>query len=103
MGDFCGPEMRVGESVATGPNLGVVATEILPEEEAVCAEGFEGREGLVSCGLFVRGLAAMAGVDADLLEPERASGRFGEDSRELKGEEREVDVCVAEGWLFESG
>lgn len=88
--------MRVSDSVETGPSLGVVATEILLEEAAVCAEGFEVREGLVSCGLFARDLAALAGDVAALLDAEGASSRLGEDSRELSGEERKVDVCVAE-------
>lgn len=91
------------ESVATGPSLGAVAAETLAEDEVVCEVARVVREGLVSCELVFLDLAALTGFVAALLEAERASGRFGEASREFRGEEaeeREVVVCC--GAVFES-
>lgn len=78
----------------TEPSLGVVAAAILPEE--VCAGDLEDREGVVSDGLAFREIAALVGVEAALMDAERAGGRMGETSREFRGEEREVDGCVAD-------
>lgn len=60
----------------------------------------------MSDGLDFRDVAALVGVEAVLLDAERACGRMGETSREFKGEGREVllVVCMADvvGWLLES-
>lgn len=56
---------------------------------------FDVRVGLVSFELFFRDAVLLA-VDVGLGAPER-SRRIGEVSREAKGEDLEVDVCVA-GW-----
>lgn len=59
------------------------------------AEGCLGvRVGLVSCEVV---FVVLPVVEAGFGEPERPRGRFGEVSREVKGEDWEVDVCVA-GW-----
>lgn len=85
--------------MATGPGFGaLLAVDILPEEEEVGAEYFGVREGFVSCAPFFRDLAAAAaaaaGVDAGFVEPDCSSDLFGEGSRELKGEERVLEVCA---------
>lgn len=95
MGDFWGPATRAGMSVETGPSFGVTEAEILPAEEAVCAVALEIRDGLLSCELGFRDLAAPVGAVTDLVEPERAKGLLlGDGSREGKGEEGAVDGCV---------
>lgn len=71
--------------------------DILPADEAVCAVALDIRDGLVSCALLFRDFATRAGAAEALLELEGASGLLGEDSREFKGEEEAVDVCVG-GW-----
>lgn len=81
-----------------------MAAETLADDEDVWGVDLVVREGLVSCGLVLRDLAAPAGVEVALRDAERASGRLGEFSREFKDEEREAGVCVAgwEGWLVVS-
>lgn len=84
-------------SVVTGPDLGVAEADILPADEAVCAVAVDVRDGLVSCALDFRDLAARAGAEEALLLLDRASCLLGEVSRDCKGDEEAVDVCVA-GW-----
>lgn len=74
MGDFWGPEPRAAKSVDTGPSLGTAEADILPEDEAVCAVALDIRVGLLSWGVLFRDLGALVGAEADLFEPERASG-----------------------------
>jgi hypothetical protein len=83
--------------VVTGPRLGVVAEDILAAVEALGAIGFECvRCGLVSWELLLRDLVLPA-AEAFLFlgGAERVGWRPGEVSREAKGEDLEVDVCVA--------
>lgn len=84
-------------SVETGVSFGVVATDILAEDEEVWGVDLVVRDGLVSWVLGLRDLAALAGVveAAFLRDAERASGRLGEFSREFKDEDRDGGVCTA--------
>lgn len=83
MGDFWGAETRVGEAVDTGPSLGVVAAEILVEEEPGVGAALVILEGLVSsCVLDLLGLEGVL-----LMEADRVSRRLGDVSREFDGEE----------------
>lgn len=81
-------------SVGTGPRFGAVVEDILALVGAL-AEGCLGvRVGLVSCEVV---FVVWPVVEAGFGGPERTSGRSGDVSREVKGEDCEVEVCVA-GW-----
>lgn len=94
-GDLWGVATRAVASVLTRPRLGVVQEDILPAAGALGVLVFDDvRCGLVSCELFLRDLVLPV-VEAALGAPGRVAWRPGEVSREARGEDLEVDVCVA--------